>query len=461
MTIIDPRDQGAAGDGSAKDTVAIQSAIDACSQAGGGTVALSHGTFLTGTLYLRDQVTLHVDVSAVLLASPDIDDYAQDTHHQRYRNEAALDRCLIYAEDVHDIALVGSGEINGNAASFPNAGSDARPMLIRLLRASRIRMRDLRLRDAASWTTAFLDSDHINIDGVHVYNDSRHNGDGLDFDNCSDVWVSNCSLVGTDDNLCLQSSGTGRPMRNVHITNCTFTSLCAGIRIGLKSMGTIQDVVISNCTMTRVWREGIKIECTEGGVIENIVINTIAMRNVSRPIYILLNNRFEPDGLGSSIELDEMPAIGRMRDVTISDISAVDDEEMEHTHYRFGDDIMGSPRFNGIRVDAERKHPIERLALARIRYTSIGGVRHSEIPSQYPNVVDRLLDPASSEEDVSSNYYPDWSRTAFLDVRNVNALTLDDLVFQSLRPDERTPYLVENCRSLFERIRVLDTESAR
>lgn len=82
------------------------------------------------------------------------------------------------------------------------------------------------------------------------------------------VWVRGCYIDGTDDNLCLQSSGL--PVQDVHISDCAFTSVCAGIRIGLKSIGEISNVVISNCTMRNVRREGIKLECTEGGSITDV-----------------------------------------------------------------------------------------------------------------------------------------------------------------------------------------------
>ena len=107
---------------------------------------------------------------------------------------------------------------------------------------------------------------------MDIRNEKRYNGDGLDFDGCSHVFVSDCSIRGTDDNLCLQA--------------------------GLKSIGDISDVVISSCTMKNVWREGIKVECSEGGSITDITVNNLTMKNVSRPIFLLLNNRFLPDDLG-------------------------------------------------------------------------------------------------------------------------------------------------------------------
>ena len=84
--------------------------------------------------------------------------------------------------------------------------------------------------------------------------------------------------------------------------------------------------------------------------ITDIVAQGLVMRNVTRPIFIILNNRL--DRIGSSVGLDEMPEIGTMERITLSDIIATDDDEMYNTHYRFTDDIMGCPSFNGIRVDA-------------------------------------------------------------------------------------------------------------
>lgn len=443
--IYDVRSFGAKGDGATKDTAAIQQAIDACHLAGGGTVVLKGGQFVSGGLYLKSNVLLEIDISAELRASGDIADYGTDTHHNRYRNEEALDRCFLYAEDAENIGITGFGRIDGNGEAFPNEGSIYRPMLLRFLRCSHIYIERIHLYNAAAWTTAFLDSNNICIRGVDIWNEKQYNGDGLDFDGCSHVFVSDSKICGTDDNLCLQSSSKEYPVEDIHIENCAFTSICAAVRIGLKSIGSISNVVISNCTFHNVWREGIKMECTEGGSISDIVVRGCTMKNVSRPIWILLNNRFEPDGLGSSLELQGMPRIGTMENIIISDIVMTDEEEMKKVHYRFENDVMGSPRFGGIRIDACTGYPIENLVMKNILYTAIGGVKRTEIPAEYPAVIDRLEERKSQS---AENYYPDWSRTVFLDCRNVKNLLLEDLILRKRYPDERDGVIIEGCETL-------------
>ena len=95
------RRNGALGDGKTVNTRIIQNTIDQCHLAGGGTVLIEDGIYVSGTLFLRSNVILEISQGAVLKASPDITDYAENTHHNRYRNEKALDRCFLYGEDHH------------------------------------------------------------------------------------------------------------------------------------------------------------------------------------------------------------------------------------------------------------------------------------------------------------------------------------------------------------------------
>lgn len=443
---------GAIGDGKTINTEIIQRAIDTCHELRGGTVYIANGIYVSGTLFLKSNVTLEIAADAVLMASPDIRDYCEGTHYNRYRNEKALDRCFIYAEDQENIQIAGTGEINGNSDAFPNEGSIYRPMLMRFLRCRGIHIDRVHLNNSAAWNTAFLDSSYIWVRDVHIHNEKRYNGDGLNFDGCAHVFVDGCSITGTDDNLCLQSSSREYPVRDIHISNCEFSSVCAAIRIGLKSIGNISNVVINNCTLNRVWREGIKIECTEGGNISDIVVNNVAMRDVSRPIFMILNNRFKTVGYGSSIELNEMPQIGTMSNIVLTNIVAVDSEEMKKAHLRFNRDIMGEPKFNGIRIDAEKNHPIEGITIQNLRYHCAGGVKLEDLPETYPELLDQLVYP---EAETSENYYPNWSRATFMDIRNVKGLYLSNVQFSVMEQDERKAYFIENSRILKQEIYLL------
>lgn len=440
-----PETFGAKADGVSDDTAAVQTAMDAAATVGGRCL-LAGGTYLCGTLYLRNDLTLEIAAKAVLKASPDVSLYPAGTHHNRYRNETELDRCFLFAENTENVTLCGTGAIDGNGGAFGQRGAfhngkgNPRPMLLRMLNCRHVRLRELRLYNAASWTTAFLDSSYIWAEDLDIQNSLNYNGDGLDFDGCHHVWVRGCHIDGTDDNLCLQSSG--KPVYAVHISDCSFTSVCAGIRIGLKSIGDISEVVVSNCTMRNIWREGIKLECTEGGSITDILVQNIAMNNVRRPIFTLLNNRFEPDDLGSSVELDHIPSIGKMERLRFTGITAVDDKTMFESQRRFGGDVMGSPAFNAIRFDANENHPIRDVTLDGITYIAAGGVQLSELPEGYPPVRDKLVEPDLPS---SGNYWPDWSRAACVDLRNIKGLAMRDMAFSTLRPDQRPGIIVEGC----------------
>lgn len=439
MSIYRVKEYGAVGDGVHVDTEAVQSAIDACAQAGGGTVLLEGGEFLCCTLYLKSNIRLEIDISATLKALADPEAYPTDTHYNRYINEPEMNACFIYGQDLENICIEGYGVIDGNGGEFPVQGGPVRPMMIRLLRCKNVKLRNLRLHNAAAWTTAILDSENIWADGLDISAQRNFNGDGLDFDGSKNIFISNCRIDGSDDNICLQASCKEYPVKNVHISNCTLSSVCAGIRIGLKSIGDISNVVIDNCIFENVWREGIKIESSEGGKIQNIKASNLIMHNVRRPIYVLCNN------IIASLGVTEYPKIGSLRGITIDNVRITEDEEMKKTHRRFGMDVMGRPEFNGIRVDAEGAHKICSLTLSNFEMEVLGGVKKEDIPEEYPEVLDRRV---TENEFCSGNYFPDWSRTAFMDIRNVKELSLKNIKCSSGVLDGREPVIIENCEEV-------------
>jgi polygalacturonase len=308
------------GDGHALNTEAIQAAIDACSRSGGGSVLVSGGVFRTGTLRLRDHVLLEIAGGAVLQASGEIGDYAADCGKNMYRGEPEMDPCLLFADGVEGIGIGGTGTLDGNGSreTFPNPDDPRRrrPMLIRCIHCSGIRLRDVTIRDPAAWVSAWLYCKDIVVDGITIHSRVNDNGDGLDFDGCSEVRVTNCSFSTSDDSICLQTSRPDRPCRDVVVTNCTFSSKWAGMRIGLLSRGDFENVCVSNCTFRDIQDAGLKIQVCEGGRMRNMRFTNLAMRNVPRPIFMTLGRQ------RCCVDAPEsLPPMGRIRGLRFSQIS--------------------------------------------------------------------------------------------------------------------------------------------
>ncbi|ARV16587.1 glycoside hydrolase family 28 protein [Polaribacter sp. SA4-12] len=256
-------DYGAVGDGETLNTIAIQKAIDACYSAGGGTVVLDNGgVFITGTIYLKSNVHFYIEAGSTLKGSGNITDYTTDTHKQMYKNEKALDRCLIFASNAQNITIYGGGTVDGNVKNFPakNDPERNRPMTFRFLNSSNLKMRDIYIVNMPSWATAWLYCNNIVVDGVTVDASKSWTSDCLDFDGCVNVRVSNCNLIAADDCLSLQASRKDKPCRDITITNCSFTSKWDALRIGLLSRGDIENVTVSNCVFKEIGHAGIQIE---------------------------------------------------------------------------------------------------------------------------------------------------------------------------------------------------------
>jgi len=284
---FDVRNFGAKANGVTLDTKAVQAAIDACTKNGGGKVIIPSGKkVLIGTIYLKDYVTLYIENGATLLGSPNIADYTTDTHKNMYKNEPHMDRCLIFAKAARYFSIEGLGTIDGNGYVKNFTNKTGRPMLIRFMSSANIHLKDVTIKNPAAWTSAWLYCDEIVVDGIKIHSRVNNNGDGLDFDGCTNVRVSNSSFDTSDDSICIQASLQDKPSKNIVITNCTFTSKWAGMRIGLLSRGDIESVTVSNCTFNDIQDSGLKIQLNEGGEMKNMTFSNLVMNNVPRPIFM-------------------------------------------------------------------------------------------------------------------------------------------------------------------------------
>ena len=359
--LYDVRAFGAVGDGVALDTEAIQKAVDACAEAGGGTVYLQGGTFLSGTIRLKSNVTLHVEAGATLLGSTNIADYPDITPKIVYLYRARFTRYLIYAERAENIGIAGRGLIDGQGGHFPAQPGDdkGRPYILRFSECKNVRVENVSFRDSARWLSHYLACENVAISGISISSKIRENRDGIDIDSCRNVRILDCSIDTGDDAIVLKAT-TQRPCQNVLITNCVLSSLASALKLGTESNGGFEDIAISNCTIHDTGYSGIAVEMVDGGVLDRVTISNITMRNVKVPIFVRLGNRARPiPGL-------PLPGMGSLRNVIISNVQASGADEM-------GCSITGIPGF-----------PVENVTLDNIRISFKGGGTMGDSQRQTP-----------------------------------------------------------------------------
>ena len=315
------------GDGVVTD--GIQKAIDSLGEEG-GTVYFPAGTYITGTIFLKSNVTLYVDTKACILGSENPKDY--EAEHLGAVEAPSFSECLIFAENADNIEIKGNGTIDGNGKVF----SGNRPMLMRFVNCNNIKFSDIHLRNSGSWCVHMILCEKIHIKGVDLYNHAQTNNDGFDFDSCSNVFISDTKIDSSDDSICLKST-TGKIGENFVITNCILSSSTATLKLGTSSLSGWRNVTMSNCIFHDCPMGTIKIMMVDGGIVENVNINNIIMERVGSPLFIRIGRRNlkyeipqEMDFWGEGESNNDLA--GHIKNVFISNIQAnVTVEEKDKT----------------------------------------------------------------------------------------------------------------------------------
>ena len=293
---INVRDFGAKGDGAAKDTAAIQKAIDTASAGGGGTVLVPAGKYLCGTIHLKSYVTLHLDNGAVILGSTDnadYDPYETLPFKSVSDNETTYFHYgLVTAENVHHIAIVGQGIIDGNRPRRRG------PKTVSIKNCQYVTIRGITVQNSANYSVSFWGTDYIDIDGVTVLNGYA---DGIDPDSSRYVRISNCYIDCWDDAICPKASPSmgmdqRRNVEHLVVTNCVTRTNCSNFKFGTESSWDLKDVTVSNITMMprdkgRRPISGISLEAVDGANINGVAVSNISMVGVATPMFVRLGNR--------------------------------------------------------------------------------------------------------------------------------------------------------------------------
>jgi hypothetical protein len=338
------RSFGARGDSSTIDTKSINSAIAEASVAGGGTVYFPAGYYLSFSIHLKSNITLLLDNGAFLIGAipvqgqagyddpePNQWDKFQDFGHSHWHNS------LIWGENLENIAIIGQGRIIGNGLnrnSRPGNGPGNKAIALKFCR--NVIIKDISILKGGHFCLLATGVDNMTIDNLKI----DTNRDGLDIDCCRHVRISNCSVNSPfDDAIVLKSSyalGIPRFTEDITITNCfvsgfdigsflngTYTRNEAGrvpdrgvitgrIKFGTESNGGFRNITISNCTFE--FCRGLALETVDGGILEDVTISNITMRDIMGSPFFLR--------LGSRMRAPEGTPVGKLRRINISNIIA-------------------------------------------------------------------------------------------------------------------------------------------
>jgi len=328
QSLYDVTKFGAKKDSSAKATAAIAKAIDAAVKAGGGTIYFPAGKYLTGPIHLKSNITVFIDAGAELHFSDNFDDYLPMVESRYEGVDVMSFSPLFYAYKAENIAIKGRGIIDGHGKkwwhfvegykegqprsrwqlTFDSLNKNIllpddprqmkrgflRPPFIQPMYCKNVQIEGITIRNSPFWTVNPEFCENVTVKGVTINNPPSPNTDGINPESCKYVHISDCHISVGDDCITIKSGKDipGRtkaaPAQNYTITNCTMLSGHGGVVIGSEMSGGVKNIVISNCVFDGTDR-GIRIKTTRGrgGVVEDIRVDNIIMKNIKEQAIVL------------------------------------------------------------------------------------------------------------------------------------------------------------------------------
>jgi len=297
--VFDVHRYGAKGDGTTHDTAAIQKAIDACAGSG-GSVLLSGGSFVSGQLELKGDMTFYVAKGAVLLGGTEKADYPllvpkeileSDMWDLEIKN---AQRGLLYAYKADKLRIDGGGiidlrgQINAAQRKYDNS-----PSILRFYMSRGVIVRNVTLQNSRMWTQPYVACDDLLVENVTVrcpYIGSFN--DGLDIYDCHGVVIRNCDILSGDDGICLKSDHP-RGTKDVLVQNNRVWSSTNGLKIGTGSFGPIENVRFLDNTVLHAAYSGFTVQSVDGGAIRNILAHNLDISDCTGSLFIRLGDRLD------------------------------------------------------------------------------------------------------------------------------------------------------------------------
>ncbi|MDR1865021.1 MAG: glycoside hydrolase [Bacteroidales bacterium] len=440
----DVRDFGAVGDGIFVNSNIIQHAIDYINAAGGGRLVFYPGTYVTGSFYLKSNVTLHIEQGATLLGSTNPWDYVKDPHVGW--------KSMIFAVKQDNIGISGKGIINGRGFTTANnmvkyiqkglfddplkldrPNETNRPENIYFRECNNVVIRDITLKDPASWNQTYDQCKNLLVDNIFVDSKSYWNNDGIDVVDCDGVVIKNSYFDTADDAICFKSHDANAICQNVVVDNCTGRSSANGLKFGTASRGGFRNFKITNLTIYDTFRSAITFAAVDGGLIENIVVDGLRSVNTGNVLFLRIGNRWSSGKTPS------------LQNVTIKNVYAEVPYAKPDAGYNYEGPVEDNPR---------NISPASIIGLPNMR---IKNITLENIEMVYPGRSDTLyakVGLTSKELDAipeMEKSYPEFSQFKELPawgmyIRHADDIHFKNVTFRALEQDYRPAVVMDDVK---------------
>lgn len=344
---------GAIGDGTTVNTKAIQATIDMCQSEGGGVLVIPEGIFLTGSLFFKQGVDLHLEKGACLKGTVNPDDYPQvDTRWEG--EERVWTAALINFFDMTDVDISGEGMIDGSGNQwmdrFPRDTRElriGRPRLIGIQNCKDVSICDFSFKNQACWGLFILYSENVLVKDLTIR--AEHtiiSSDGIDVDSSRNVHIIGCDIDVNDDCIAIKSGKdedgrrVNRPAEDILVEKCHFRYGHGGVSMGSEMSGGIRNVEIRGCIMdSDNWAPiRFKSQPSRGGVVENITFRDIQLNNTRKAFEFNMAWRMRPPLKPPS---DPLPVVHNINIINVSgttdlvgDMYGLEDSPIENVTFK-------------------------------------------------------------------------------------------------------------------------------
>lgn len=452
-------DFGAKGDGHTLDTRSIQKAIDFANENGGGRVVLTPGNYLSGSIYIKSNVTLHIEGGATLHGSTNPFDYIKDPNI-RWTS-------LIFAYKQENIGITGKGIINGHGFITANnmikyiqkgicedpltmdrPNETNRPQNIYLRECKNVTITGISLRDPASWCHTYDQCVGLRMDDVHVEANSYWNNDGLDVVDCQDVVITNSVFNAADDAICFKSHSDQSLCKNILVRDCIGRSGASGIKFGTVGAGGFVDIHLKNITIYDTYRSAFTIQAVDGARAENISVDSLYAINTGNAIFLRVGDRWTGKRNHS-----------KMENISISNVYVQVPAGKPDKGYRYEGPIHHNPRnVSPSSIVGLPGHAIKNVLLKNITIEMPGGAdKYYAYRGTSPAELDSIPEMA--------NAYPEYSQWRELPawgfyIRHAEDVTFDNVKLIAKKKDYRPAIVVDDLkRADFKGLTIVEPDS--